>query len=153
MRLAKDPGAKPKDIVQVMARAIHRAAKKSTSKAISENSVSTLLLPGDHTVRSDQHYETRKGVWYAPNILGTFPKMGIEMYTGGGLPPWRIRDIRDSFPQNDYVTKGEFIKAMQDAPSTYRTGDEIPPNLDSTITKFLNALPKELSQREIEDAL
>jgi hypothetical protein len=152
-RMAQDQGAQPKDVVQIMARAIHHAAKKSKPKVISEISVSTVLLPGDPGVQCDQHYEPRKEVMYMPNIIGMIPIWGAEIYTGDGVPPWRIRDIRKSFPQNEYVTKGGFIKAMQNVPSTYRTGDQIPSTLDPVVTKFLNALPVGLSQREIEEAL
>ncbi|MCA9421765.1 MAG: hypothetical protein KC592_12155 [Nitrospira sp.] len=152
-RTAQEDGAKVEDVVKIMSRAINNAAKKSRSKGISETSISSILLPGNPEVKWDQHYETRKEVGYMPNLVSKITMWGMEFHAGAGVPPWVIRDTRKLFSPNENITKGRFIKAMRNVPSTFRTGDQIPLNLDPVITKFLMALPPGLNQREIENAL
>jgi len=148
------PGAKPKDVINIIVRAIHNAA--DSCSLIGKNCMSTLLLPGEPGVQCDYHSASGTQESYMPNIVGWIPMWGVEIYTGEGIPPWHIRKIRDRRIREARpvkLTKSQIVKGMRGVPVGYKTGDVLPANLDPALASFLEALPSGITEKEILDAL
>ena len=143
------PGAKPKDVINIIARVIRNAA--DSCNLISKNCMSTLLLPGEPGVQCTYHSVSGTQAFYMPNIVGLISMWGIQIYTGEGTPPWHIRDIREAMPAQ--LTKRRIVKGMRKIPVGYKTGDDLPADLDPVLKRFLEALPPGITEKEILDAL
>ena len=139
-------GAQPKDVINIMVRAVQNAAQASS--LVGENCTSTLLLPGQHGVECDSHSPSGTPMSYMPNIVGKISMWGIEILAGNGTPAWRIRE---AIPQ--HMTKAMIVKGLRQLPVGYRTGDKLPLGLDRQIIEFLEALPPGITEHEIRDVL
>ena len=145
-KVIQKPGAQPKDVINIMVRAIQYVAK--SSEYVSENCISTLLLPGQPGVECDYHSPLGTSASYMPNIVGKFSMTDIWIFAGEGTPPWHIRK---AIPHQ--LTKAKIIKELNNLPAGYKTGDILPQVLDPQVEKFLRALPHGINIKEIEDAL
>ncbi len=88
-QIAQAKGAKPKDIVAFIVRAIRGAADRS--RYIGKNCMSCFSTAREITASCSYHPNESSGLLYAPHYISTkgIAIRNVEIWRGLGLPPWR----------------------------------------------------------------